>query len=159
MENEFLDKVGDNAPVYMWSEKMQLEKGDSLAEGYTSELWDYTHISVDLVLTVEEYLGLLHCPKIQVDKVYSRAAYVPTFVRKLMNITGMSEQWVTAKIKQKGECKCISWKVLKDLILAHPDVKKKVDVFALSIYGLMIFLRALRYVEEAVSDLFNQLDK
>ncbi|MFQ6626378.1 hypothetical protein Gotur_006198 [Gossypium turneri] len=38
----------------------------------------------------------------------------------------MSEQWITARIKQKGECKCIPWK---------------------------------RYVDEAVSDLFDRLDK
>ncbi|MBA0786374.1 hypothetical protein Gotri_025293 [Gossypium trilobum] len=53
-----------------------------------------------------------------------------------MNITGMSEQWITARIKQK-------------------DGKKKVDVFALSIYGLVSFPRALGYVDEAVSDLFD----
>ncbi|KAH1072577.1 hypothetical protein J1N35_024905 [Gossypium stocksii] len=112
-----------------------------------------------MVPTVEEYSALLRCPKIQVDKIYSRAACIPTFVRKLMNITGMSEQWVTARIKKKCECKCIPWKALKDLILTHPDEKKKVDVFALSIYGLMIFPRALGYVDEIASDLFNQLDK
>ncbi|MFQ6657250.1 hypothetical protein Gotur_027007 [Gossypium turneri] len=39
--------------------------------------------------------------------------------------------WITARIKQKGKCKCIPWKSLRDLILAHPDGKKKVDVFAL----------------------------
>ncbi|MBA0672810.1 hypothetical protein Goklo_029765 [Gossypium klotzschianum] len=43
--------------------------------------------------------------------------------------------------------------------ITHPDGKKKVDVFALSIYGLVIFPRALRHVDEAVSDLFEQLDK
>ncbi|MFQ6645647.1 hypothetical protein Gotur_019757 [Gossypium turneri] len=153
----------------MWSEKTQLEKGDSLAGGYTSELWDYTRISVtqnslqelkviwdnwndetkqlfnssygdlpyllditvdehlfwpftqywipayscfsfgrvDLVPNIEEYTALLRCPKIQVDKIYSRAVNSPTFVKKLMNITGMSEQWVTARIKQKGGSKCI----------------------------------------------------
>ncbi|MBA0818211.1 hypothetical protein Gohar_028379, partial [Gossypium harknessii] len=46
-----------------------------------------------------------------------------------MNITKMSEQWVTARIKQKRDSKCIPWKNLKDLILAHPDTKKKVDIF------------------------------
>ncbi|MFQ6657234.1 hypothetical protein Gotur_027001 [Gossypium turneri] len=71
----------------------------------------------------------------------------------------MSEQWITARIKQKGECKCIQWKNLRDLILAHPDGKKKIDVFALSIYGLVIFPRALGHVDEAVSDLFNRLGK
>ncbi|XP_040972118.1 uncharacterized protein [Gossypium hirsutum] len=76
-----------------------------------------------------------------------------------MNITGMSEQWVITRIKQKGDCKCIPWRNLRDLILAHPDVKKRVDVFALSIYGLVIFPKALRHVDEAVVDLFDRLGK
>ncbi|MBA0642154.1 hypothetical protein Goklo_026593 [Gossypium klotzschianum] len=46
-----------------------------------------------------------------------------------MNITGMSEQ-------------C-----------------KRVDVFALGIYGLVIFPKALGHIDDAVSDLFDQLDK
>ncbi|MBA0671098.1 hypothetical protein Goklo_025475, partial [Gossypium klotzschianum] len=46
-----------------------------------------------------------------------------------------------------------------DLILAHLDIKKRVDVFALSIYGLVVFPKALGYINEAVSDLFDRLDK
>ncbi|MBA0634510.1 hypothetical protein Godav_025052 [Gossypium davidsonii] len=101
MENRFLDKVEDNVAVRMWSEKTQLEKGDSLAEGYTSELWDYTRISVT-----------------------------------------QNSLWE-----------------LKELILAHPDARKKVDVFAFSIYGLVIFPNALGHVDEATSNLFDRLDK
>ncbi|MBA0881573.1 hypothetical protein Goshw_009202, partial [Gossypium schwendimanii] len=128
MENEFLDKMEDNAVVRVWSEKTQLEKGDSLTEGYTLELWDFTYISVDkhffralakiwnstysdftfgevdLVPTIAEYIVLLRFPKIQT---------------------------------------------------VHLDTKKKVDVFALSIYGLMIFPRALGYIDEVVTDLFD----
>ncbi|MFQ6668922.1 hypothetical protein Gotur_034378 [Gossypium turneri] len=100
-------------------------------------------------------MALLRCSKIQTDKVYSRAVNVPTFLKKLVNIFGKSEQWVAARIKQKGDSKCIPWKNLKDLILAHPDVKRKVDVFALSIYGLVIFPKALGHVDEAVTDLFD----
>ncbi|MBA0638107.1 hypothetical protein Godav_025188 [Gossypium davidsonii] len=59
---------------------------------------------------------------------------------------GMSEQWVVARIKQKGDNKCIPWKILKDLILTHPDVRKRVDVFALSIYGLVVFPKVLGHV-------------
>ncbi|KAK5802847.1 hypothetical protein PVK06_030473 [Gossypium arboreum] len=166
MRNEYLDKVEDNASFYAWSEKTQLEKGDSVIEGYTSELWDFTHISltqnefqelkdiwaqwddkakqlfyqnygdlpylldikVDLVPTLEEYKTLLHCPKIQGNKAYVRAANPPTFVKKLMMIIGVSEQWAAARVQQKGDSKCIPWASLRDLILAHPDVKKrKVD--------------------------------
>ncbi|MBA0845075.1 hypothetical protein Goarm_022601 [Gossypium armourianum] len=95
-------------------------------------------------------MALLRCSRIQVDKVYSKAVNVPTFLKRLMNITG---------IKQKGDSKCIPWKNLKDLILAHPDAKKKVDVFALSIYGLVVFSKALGHVDEAITDLFDGLDK
>ncbi|MBA0729442.1 hypothetical protein Golax_022613, partial [Gossypium laxum] len=197
------------------------EKGDSLADGYVSNLWDFTCISVtqnnlqelkeiwdqwndevrqlfyynygdlpylldvkvdkhlfrvraqfwnpayscftfgkvDLVPTIEEYVALLRCSKFQVDKVYPRAVNVPTFLKKLINITGMSEQWVAAQIKQKGDSKCIPWKSLKDLILTYLDVRKRVDVFALSIYGLVFILKALGHVDEAVTNLFDRLDK
>ncbi|MFQ6652652.1 hypothetical protein Gotur_024412 [Gossypium turneri] len=108
-----------------------------------------------MVPTVEEYTTLLRCPRIQVDKVYSRAATVSTFTKKLTRIFGMSEQWVTARIKQKGENRCIPWRSLRDQILAHPDTKKKVDVFALSMYGLVIFPKALGHIDEAITDFFD----
>ncbi|MBA0764904.1 hypothetical protein Gotri_014179, partial [Gossypium trilobum] len=81
-----------------------------------SELWDFTRISVtqnnlqelkeywnpayscftfrkvDLVPTKEEYTTLLRCLRIQADKAYSRAANVLTFLKRLISITGMSEQ-------------------------------------------------------------------
>ncbi|MBA0626921.1 hypothetical protein Godav_004497, partial [Gossypium davidsonii] len=58
-----------------------------------------------------------------------------------------------------GDSKCIPWKSFKDLILAHPDTKKRVDFFALSIYGLVVFPKALGHMDEAVIDLFDRLDK
>ncbi|MFQ6656262.1 hypothetical protein Gotur_026453 [Gossypium turneri] len=190
MEKGFLNKVEDNAAVRTWSETVEQEKGDSLADGYISELWDFTRISVtqnnlqelkeiwdqwnnevrqlfynnygdlpylldvkvdkhlfralaqfwnpayscftfgkvDLVPTIEEYVALLRCSKFQEDKVYSRAVNMPTFLKKLVNITCM-------------------------------NVRKRVDVFALSIYGLVFFPKALGHVDEAVTDLFDRLDK
>ncbi|KAL1118451.1 hypothetical protein V6Z11_D01G035600 [Gossypium hirsutum] len=153
MEKGFLDKMEDNAAVRTWSETTQQEKGDSLADGYVSELWDFTRISVtqnnlqelkeiwnqwnnearqlfydnygdlpylldvkvdkhlfralaqfwnptyscftfgnvDLVPTIEKYVALLRYSKFQVDRVYSRTVNVPTFSKKLIGITGMSE--------------------------------------------------------------------
>ncbi|XP_040940235.1 uncharacterized protein [Gossypium hirsutum] len=201
--------------------KLQSEKKDSLAEGYTSELqkftcvnvtqnelqglrdiwahWDegtkqlfyqsygdisylldirvdkhlfrvmvqfwnsaykcFTFGEVDLVPTVEEYTTLLRCPKVQVRKAYAKVFNGQTFVKKLMNISGMSKPWVTARIQQKGDSKCIPWENLRDLVLTHPDERKRVDIFALSIYGLVIFPKALRHVDEAITDLFNRLEK
>ncbi|KAG8488724.1 hypothetical protein CXB51_016674 [Gossypium anomalum] len=163
--NEYLDKLEDNASVCTWSRKTQLEKGDSVTEGYTSELWDFTRINstqnkfqelrdiwaqwddetkqlfyqnygdlpylldvkvdrrlfrtmvqfwnpayscftfgdVDLVPTLEEYTTLLRCPRIQGYKAYVRPASFSTFTKKLVMITGMSKQWVVARVQQKGD--------------------------------------------------------
>ncbi|MBA0637124.1 hypothetical protein Godav_029698, partial [Gossypium davidsonii] len=187
VENRFLDKVEDNAAVQIWSKATQREKwNDEVKQLFYSsyedlpylfdikvdkhlfralaQFWNpayscFTFGGGDLVPTVEEYIALLRCLKIEADRVYSRAVNVPTFLKKLINITGMSEQWVVVRIKQKGDSKCIPWKNLRDLILAHLNAKKKVDVFALSVYGLVVFPKALGHVDEAVTDLFDRLDK
>ncbi|KAG8488916.1 hypothetical protein CXB51_016853 [Gossypium anomalum] len=185
MENGLLDRVEGNADVHRWSEQTQQEKRDSIIMGYVSDLdlpylpdiqvnehlfralaqfWNpayscFTFREVDLVPTVEEYTALLQCPRFQCDRIYSRATCVPTFAKKLMTITGMSEQWIMARIKEKGESKCIPWGALKDLIQTHPDEAKRVDIFALSLYGLMVFPKALGYVDEATTDLFHRLSK
>ncbi|MBA0659992.1 hypothetical protein Goklo_012059, partial [Gossypium klotzschianum] len=44
-------------------------------------------------------------------------------------------------------------------ILAHLNTRKRVDVFALSIYGLVIFSKVLGHINDFVSDLFYRLDK
>ena len=142
---------------YLLNVKVDKQLFRALAQFWNSAYSCFTFGKVDLVPTVEEYTALLRCPKIQVDKAYSRAACVPSFLKKLMNITGMSEQWVVARIQQKGDSKCVPWKSLRDLVMVHPDVKKRVDVFALGIFGLVVFPKALGHIEEAVSDLLDRL--
>ncbi|MBA0878820.1 hypothetical protein Goshw_004533, partial [Gossypium schwendimanii] len=48
---------------------------------------------------------------------------------------------------------------LRDLVLIHPDVKKRADVFALGICGLVVFPKALGHIEKGVSDLFDRFSK
>ncbi|MFQ6664132.1 hypothetical protein Gotur_031344 [Gossypium turneri] len=154
MEKEFFGKVEDNAAVQVcvtqnnlqdlkeiwdqWNDEMKqlfysnygdlpylLDiKVDKHLFRALTQYWNpayscFTFGKVDLVPTVEEYTTLLRCPKVQVDKAYSRAANVPTFLKKLMNITRM-------------------------------NTRKRVDVLAFSIYGLVIFPKALGHVDEAV---------
>ncbi|MFQ6660612.1 hypothetical protein Gotur_029063, partial [Gossypium turneri] len=76
--------------------------------------------------TIKKYTTLLCCLRIQADKAYSRAANISTFLKRLMRIT--------------------------EMIL---NMKKRVDVFALSIYGLVIFPKALGHIDDTVSDLFD----
>ncbi|KAL1172574.1 hypothetical protein V6Z11_A05G357700 [Gossypium hirsutum] len=129
----FYQSYGDIA--YLLDIKVDKHLFRVMAHFWNSAYNCFTFGEVDLVPTVEEYTTLLR------------------------NISGMSEPWVTARIQQKGDSKCIPWENLRDLVLTHPDERRRVDIFALSIYRLVIFPKALRHVDEAVIDLFDHLEK
>ncbi|KAK5802527.1 hypothetical protein PVK06_030127 [Gossypium arboreum] len=124
MENGLLDRVEGNANVHSWSEQTQLEKGDSIAMGYMSELSDYTRISVTQ-----------------------------------NNLQELKEIWDQWESRKRVRVNAFCGGALKELIQTHPDEAKRVDIFALSLYGLMVFPRALGYVDEATTDLFYRLSK
>ncbi|MBA0670930.1 hypothetical protein Goklo_024852 [Gossypium klotzschianum] len=56
-------------------------------------------------------MALLRCSKILVDKVNLKAINAPTFLKRFMNITWMSEQLVTARIKQRGITSAVLGKI------------------------------------------------
>ncbi|KAH1031616.1 hypothetical protein J1N35_043790 [Gossypium stocksii] len=87
--------------LYLLDIKVDEHLFQALAQYWNPAYNYFTCGKVDLVPTVEEYTTLLHCSNIQTNKAYSRAGNVPMFLKKLMNITGMSEQWIAARIKQK----------------------------------------------------------
>ncbi|KAG8480434.1 hypothetical protein CXB51_025057 [Gossypium anomalum] len=193
IEKKSLDKVEDNTAVRIWSEKTQQKKGDSLTEGYMSELWDFTRISVtqnnlqklkeiwyqwddktnqlfhcnygdlpyslvvkvdkhffralaqywnpiyscftfgkvDLVPTVEEYTMLLRCLRIQADKACSRATNIPTFLKKLMSITGINEQWLWPKLNKREIVKLLN----RELVIEKKSLDKVEDNTAVRIWS------------------------
>ncbi|MBA0670393.1 hypothetical protein Goklo_025158 [Gossypium klotzschianum] len=76
---------------YLLDMKIDKRLFQALAQFWNPAYSCFTFGKVNLVPTIEEYMALLRCSKIQVDKVYSKAVNVPTFLKRLMNITGMSE--------------------------------------------------------------------
>ncbi|KAL4361251.1 hypothetical protein GQ457_04G017670 [Hibiscus cannabinus] len=117
----------------------------------------FTFGSIDLVPTIEEYLSLIRCPRMQIDNPYLKAPSSPAFQRKLSKITGKDEQWIAPRIKAKGGTQCIAWKFIQELIQAQHEPVKQVDLLALSIYGLVIFPKSLGYIDDAVVELFSSL--
>ncbi|KAG8478990.1 hypothetical protein CXB51_028892 [Gossypium anomalum] len=158
MENGLLDRVEGNANVHRWSEQTQLEKGDSIAWGNeTKQLFDGNYGDLPYLLDVQVDEHLFRALAQFWNLAYS------CFTFGEVDLVPTIEEYTALlrcpRIKEKGECKCISWDALKGLILTYPDETKKVDVFALSLYGLMVFPRALGYVDEATTDLFHRLSK
>ncbi|MBA0788311.1 hypothetical protein Gotri_025742 [Gossypium trilobum] len=61
----------------------------------------FTFGKVYLVPTVEKYTTLLRYLRFQAGKAYSKAANVPTFLKRLMNIIGMSEDGSQPELNKK----------------------------------------------------------
>ncbi|KAE8733240.1 Detected protein of unknown function [Hibiscus syriacus] len=113
----------------------------------------------DLVPTIEEYTTLLHIEGALENLIYSKSIKTQPFRVKLAKIAGVREEWVASRTKQKGESEGIAWTNIKELIQSHPYIKVRFDLFALGMYGMVIFPKVLGYVEAAVVDLFEQLPK
>ncbi|MBA0787944.1 hypothetical protein Gotri_025641 [Gossypium trilobum] len=58
---------------------------------------------------------------------------------------------------KKNEVSCIPWFSLQELVQNHPDILRRVDLFALAIYRLIVFPNILGHIEVAVVDFFEKL--
>ncbi|KAG8498056.1 hypothetical protein CXB51_006650 [Gossypium anomalum] len=124
--------------------------------------WDpayrcFTFNQEDMTPTIEEYAALLRIDNVQFGKIYVKEPKPLTFRKKLVRLTDMTDAWAEKQIKKKNETVCIPWSSLRESVLSHPDILKRVNLFALAIYGLVIFPRVLGHIEVAVFDFFERL--
>ncbi|KAG8493641.1 hypothetical protein CXB51_011779 [Gossypium anomalum] len=96
--------------------------------------WDpayqcFTFNQEDMTPTIEEYAALLRIDNVQFGKIYVKEPKPLTFRKKLPTRIGS---------ESSGHL-------------------KRVNLFALAIYGLVIFLRVLGHIEVAVFDFFERL--
>ncbi|KAG8502577.1 hypothetical protein CXB51_001159 [Gossypium anomalum] len=124
--------------------------------------WDpayqcFTFNQEDMTPTIEEYAALLRIENVQLGKIYVKEPKPMTFKKKLVRLTDMTNAWAEKQIRKKNETICIPWSSLRELVLNHPDILKRVNLFALAIYGLVIFPKVLRHLEVAVFDFFERL--
>ncbi|MBA0681362.1 hypothetical protein Goari_023173 [Gossypium aridum] len=124
--------------------------------------WDlayrcFTFNQEDMNPTIEEYAALLRVDNVQFNKIYVKEPKLMTFKKKLMKLTGMTDTWAKKYIKKKNEVNCVMWFSLRELVQNHPNILKRADLFALAIYGLIVFPKIFRHIEVAVVDFFEKL--
>ncbi|MBA0701950.1 hypothetical protein Goari_020691 [Gossypium aridum] len=90
----------------------------------------------------------------------SLPGYICTYVFALIHIQLLDRKFIMEMNL------LIKWKIIRlfeygqeERNSRKPDTRKKVDVYSLSIYGLIIFPKVLGHVDGAVTDLFDQLDR
>ncbi|KAL4383738.1 hypothetical protein GQ457_15G000010 [Hibiscus cannabinus] len=108
--------------------------------------------------TVEEYTELLRVPNIRGDRVYTKPERGTNFGACLKDLVGRNIQWATGLIKKKEGFPGFSWSCIAEITRTYPDPHKKAQLLAVAIYGFVIFLRILGYIDVVIPDLFNQLE-
>ncbi|KAE8692135.1 hypothetical protein F3Y22_tig00110858pilonHSYRG00062 [Hibiscus syriacus] len=119
----------------------------------------FTFNREDMVPTIEEYTTLLHCESIRLERVYIKHIKSQPFKNGLAKIAGVDEKWVTDRLRHKGNGEGIEWIHIKQLMKNHPDEWKTIDLFALGLYGLIIFPKILGCIDATVVELFKQLPR
>ncbi|KAG8496101.1 hypothetical protein CXB51_009123 [Gossypium anomalum] len=139
MEETITQIIEKNAMVREWSLKTQREKGDSLVEGCVANLPEHTTVNVRQN-NLEDLL-------IQAMVRFWDPAY---------QCFTFNQEDMTPTIEEYAALLHID-NVLRESVLSHPDILKRVNLFALAIYGLVIFPRVLGHIEVAVFDFFERL--
>ena len=123
--------------------------------------WDpsyqcFTFGKKDLVPTIEEYSVLIGVDLQHPGKVYNKKPR--TRCRKMLaKILKVKPQTIDTYLVQKENHKGLPWNILQDFIREHLHDEDGMMAFALSIYGLVMFPRMLRYIKMAVVDTFEQI--
>ncbi|KAG8500602.1 hypothetical protein CXB51_004435 [Gossypium anomalum] len=159
MEELIIQIIEKNAVVRDWSLKTQKEKGDSLMEGCVSNLPEHVTVNVPNLIAVNVDERLIQAMIRFWDPTYqcfnfNQEDMTPTIEEytALLRIDNAKKQ-----IKKKNETICIPWSSLRDLVLNCPDMLKRVNLFALAIYDLIVFPKVLGHIEVAVVDFFEKL--
>ncbi|KAG8487469.1 hypothetical protein CXB51_016259 [Gossypium anomalum] len=151
----FTERYGDIAHLITIRVDEQLIK--AMVRFWVPAYQCFTFNQEDMTPTIEEYAALLRIDNVQFGKIYVKEPKPLTFRKKLVRLTDMTDAWAEKQIKKKNETVCIPWSSLRESVLSHPDILKRVNLFALAIYGLVIFPRVLGHIEVAVFDFFERL--
>ncbi|KAK8505872.1 hypothetical protein V6N12_042896 [Hibiscus sabdariffa] len=157
MKDTFKTDYGDIA--YLLSVPVDEPLIQTLARFWNPAYTCFTFGNIDLVPTIEEYLALIHFPKIDDGRVYSKPKQNKSFRGKLRRISKALPSWVESQVVMKNEREYLKWEGMLTLATASPGGKVQRDMLALLIYGLVLFPKALGCIDIAVLDLFDRLDE
>ena len=80
------------------------------------------------------------------------------FRKKLAQMTNIDANAFVSITKLKGKNECVQCDFLERYIIENNNDDWVKDIFALVVYGTLIFPQSPRYVDAAVSDLIEQIN-
>ena len=76
-----------------------------------------------------------------------------SFVNKMSQIMGMDITTINQVKTMKGKSECILWEFLKKFLAKCEDEKWIFTIFAIVVYGMVIFQKVSNHIEVAMLDL------
>ena len=125
--------------------------------------WDpsyrcFTFNQEDLTLIIEKYSALVKILPAHPDRVFWKKAKKVPFKKKLAQMMNIDAIVLISKTKQKGKNEYVQCDFLKQYIIENNDEDRVVDMFALVVYGTIIFPQSPEFVDAAIVDLIEQID-
>ena len=117
--------------------------------------WDsfyrcFTFNREDLIPTVEEYAALFRISPPNPNKV--------SLKKKLAQMMNVDASVFVPITRQKGKNECVQYDFLETFIIENNNDGRIIYIFALVVYGTLIFPQSLGYIDIAVVDLIEQID-
>ncbi|MBA0756361.1 hypothetical protein Gogos_021282 [Gossypium gossypioides] len=152
-KTHFQDKYGDVAQLLF------VKPNNALLKAMV-RFWDptyrcFTFNEVVMVLTIEEHSSLLHYDFRDLLRIYWKQNV--DFQGPLANLMGLPVDTVKARLKDKNG-PCISWSDIMDA-MRKANGDRHLSLFAFSVYGLIVFPKALGYVSVELADFLFQIEK
>ena len=106
--------------------------------------WDpsyryFTFNHEDLTPTVEEYVALLRISPPNLNKVFLKKSKKIPFRKKLAQMTNIDANVFIPITRLKGKNECVRYDFLKRYIIENNNDNRVIDIFALVVYGTLIF--------------------
>ena len=125
--------------------------------------WDpsyrcFTFNREDLIPTVEEFATLLRISPPNTDKVFWKKSKKVLFRKKLAQMMNVDASVFVPITRQKGKNECVQCDFLESFIIENNNDDRIIDIFALVVYGTLIFPQSPEYVDATVVDLIEQID-
>ena len=155
-KNAFTTKYGDIALLLPIKVDEQLLKAIIL-------FWDpsyrcFTFNQEDLIPTVKEYAALLRISPPNPNKVFWKKSKKVPFRKKVAQMTNMDANVFVPITKLKGKNECVQCDFLERYIIKNNNDDQVKDIFALVVYGTLIFPQSPGYIDVAIFALIEQID-
>ena len=105
--------------------------------------------------TVEEYAVLLRISPPNPNKVFWKKSKKVPFKKKLAQMMNVDASVFIPITRQKGKNECVQCDFLERFIIENNNDDRIINIFALVVYGTLIFPQSLGYVDAVVINLIK----